>query len=76
MSGGGGVKPKKNPVLTAAVLKTSLKFRGGEARIFQEIYEGVLRDFSLTDEEVDAYIEAHRDEVFRLARGDAGGGDG
>ena len=62
-------KPKRNPVLTAAVLKMSLGFRGAQALAFREIYEGVLRDFSLTDDEVDAYIEAHHDEVERLARG-------
>lgn len=62
-------RPKKNPLLTAAVLKVSLGFRGGQARAFQEIYEGVLRDFALTDAEVDAYIEAHAAEVERLARG-------
>lgn len=61
---------RKNPVLTAAVLKTSLKLRGSDARIFQDIYQGVLRDFALTDGEVDAYIEAHQEEVERLARGE------
>ncbi len=66
-------KPRKNPVLTAAVLKVSLTLRGGDARIFEEIYQGVLRDFELTDADVEAYIDAHRDQVERLARGERDG---
>ena len=62
-------KREKNPLLTAAVIKTSLSFRGSGQEMYRVIYEGVLRDFGLTDEDVDAYIEAHREEVLRLARG-------
>ncbi|RMG17849.1 MAG: hypothetical protein D6729_08035 [Deltaproteobacteria bacterium] len=62
-------RQKKNPLLTAAVIKTSLSFRGEGAEMYRVIYEGVLRDFGLSDAEVDAYIERHRDEVVRLARG-------
>ncbi len=62
-------KREKNPLLTAAVIKMSLAFRGSGREMYRVIYEGVLRDFGLTDADVDAYIEAHREEVLRLALG-------
>lgn len=60
---------KKNPILSAAVMKVSLSFREERAGMFKEVYEGVLRDFELTDEQVNEYIKDHREEVERLARG-------
>ena len=60
---------KKDPLLSTAVVKVSFALRGGEARLYQEIYEGLLRDFDLTDAEVDAYIEANRERVMDLVRG-------
>ncbi len=63
-------KKRKNPLLTAAVLKVSFAMRGDGAAMFREIYQGVLRDFDLSDEQVDEYIEAHRERVENLARGD------
>ena len=37
-------KPKKDPLLAAAVIKVSWQLRGDQATMFKEIYEGVLRD--------------------------------
>lgn len=62
---------RKDPLLTAAVLKRSFELRGSVAGVFQEIYEGVLRDFELSDEDVDRYIAANRERVERLARGES-----
>jgi hypothetical protein len=61
---------RKDPLLTAAVLKVSFALRGSEAAVFREIYQGVLRDFDLKESDVDAYIEANRERVEKLARGE------
>ena len=60
---------KKDPLLAAAVIKVSWQLRGDQAKIFEEIYEGVLRDHGITDEEVEAYLETNRGKVEALARG-------
>lgn len=61
---------KKDPLFGAAVLKVSFGMRGDEnAEGFRFVYEGVLRDLGLTDDEVDAYLEAHREQVVAAARG-------
>ena len=62
---------RKDPLLTAAVLKKSFELRGSSAGVFREIYEGVLRDFDLNDEQVEEYIQANRERVERLARGES-----
>lgn len=62
---------RKDPMLTAAVLKVSFAMRGSSAGVFQEIYEGVLRDFDLRDEDVDRFIEENRERVEELARGNS-----
>lgn len=61
---------KKDPLFGAAVLKLSFRKQadeGGEG--FRFVYEGVLRDLGLTDEEVDRYIDAHREELESAVRG-------
>ncbi len=61
----------------AAVLKLSFTLRGAvDSAAFRGIYPGVLRDLQLTEAEVDAFIEAHREEVTRAARGSTGGAEG
>lgn len=61
---------KKDPLFGAAVLKVSFGMRGDEnAEGFRFVYEGVLRDLGVTDDEVDAYLEAHREKVIAAARG-------
>jgi len=33
---------------------------------FQTIFEGVLRDLELRADEVDAYLDAHREELYKI----------
>ncbi len=68
-------KAKKDPLLAAAVIKVSWEMRGEQAKVFEEIYQGVLRDHGVTDEEVVAYLEKHRERIEKLARGTQGSGE-
>ena len=57
-------KTRDEKLFAAAVLKRSFALRGEEHRNgFTFVYEGVLRDLGLTDDEVDAYLTAHAAEV-------------
>ena len=61
---------KRDPRFGAAVLKVSFRMRGDEAtEAFQRVYEGVLRDLGVTDEEVERYLDEHREEIEQAARG-------
>jgi len=61
---------KKNPLFGAAVLKLSFQLRGEDAGPgFQFVYEGVLRDLGITDEEVVRYLADHRTEIEEAVRG-------
>ncbi len=69
-------KPKslKDKLWGAAVLKMSFRLRGAEdSPAFQGVYPGVLRDLKVGDAAVEAYIEAHREEVEKAARGKRAG---
>jgi hypothetical protein len=71
-------KPKalKDKLKYAAVLKMSFRLRDSEdSPAFLGVYPGVLRDLELSDEEVEQYIAAHRDEVEKTARGRPPGED-
>lgn len=66
-------KTREQKLFGAAVLKTSFRLREAlESPAFKGIYPGVLRDLELTDAEVDAYVEAHREAVEKAARGQSG----
>ena len=70
------VKKVKDPVRSAAILKVSFELAGNtKSPEFRAIYEGVLRDFGLTDAQVSAYVEAHRQELELAARGKNVGSD-
>jgi hypothetical protein len=57
-------RPRRNPLLGAAVLRALLEQREAENRTqAQALYDGVLRDLGLTDAEVKAYLENHGAEV-------------
>jgi hypothetical protein len=58
---GGGPKARKNPLLGAAVVKAVL-LRQGEGSS-STLYEGLLRDLRLTDEQVEQYLRDHREQV-------------
>jgi hypothetical protein len=62
-------KPRRNPLLGAAVLKALLEQRRSENRAqAQALYDGVLRDLGLTDAEVQAYLKGHVAEVEEAIR--------
>jgi hypothetical protein len=51
------------------VLKALLRRRSGDDQTkAQSLYEGVLRDLDLTDEQVDRYLADHADEVEEAIR--------
>jgi hypothetical protein len=63
-------KPRRNPLLGAAVLKALLRRRAGDDLVkTQALYEGILRDLELTEEQVDRYLAEHGDEVEEAIRG-------
>jgi hypothetical protein len=67
---GGTGKARRNPLLGAAVLKALLLRRGGEERKKTDaLYQGILRDLELTDEDVDRYLAEHGPEVEEAIRG-------
>lgn len=62
-------KPRRNPLLGAAVLKALLRQKAGAAQASaQALYEGVLRDLGLSDAEVQAYLDEHGPEVEEAIR--------
>ena len=70
------VKKVKDPLRSAAVLKVSFDLAGNtKSPEFRAIYEGVLRDFGLTDAQVSAYAALHREELEVAARGKNVGSD-
>ena len=69
-------KNRRNPLLGAAVLKALLRRRAGDARQqTSSLYEGVLRDLQLTDEQVEEYLTTHEPEVERAIRSHGRRGD-
>jgi len=63
-------KPRRNPLLGAAVLKALLlRRRGDDLTKTRSLYEGILRDLSLTDEQVETYLAQHGEEVEEAIRG-------
>ena len=58
---GKGSRQRKNPLLGAAVVKAVLLKQGGAAS--STLYQGVLRDLGLTDQQVEAYLRDHPAEV-------------
>lgn len=62
----------KDPLFGAAILRLSLDLKGvlspGGSAGYGEILDGVLADLGLTHEQVDAYIQAHRQELEQVLR--------
>lgn len=57
-------RPRRDPLFGAAVLKLTFQRRQDEqSPQFREIYNGVLRDLKVTDEQVEAYLAEHLAEV-------------
>jgi len=58
------VAGKKDPLFGAAVLKlTFMRRRDEQSPQFQAIYNGVLRDLKITDEDVEGYLATHLTDV-------------
>ncbi len=57
-------KTKSERLFSAAVLRRSFELQDGQYREgFRFVYEGVIRDLGLEDQEVQDFMAAHRDEV-------------
>ena len=57
-------KTRDEKLFAAAVLRRSFELSGDEQRQgFKFVYEGVLRDLGLEEEDVEAYLASHRAEV-------------
>lgn len=57
-------KTREERLFSAAVLRRSFELRGQEhAGGFRFVYDGVLRDLGLEDDEVRRYLEDHRAAV-------------
>jgi len=69
-------KSAEEKLFGAAVLRRSFELRGSEeGRAFRAVYQGVLRDLGLTDEQVTEYLAANRKRVdAALGRGPGGTG--
>ena len=66
----GPAKPRRNPLLGAAVLRALLRRRrGDDLTKTQALYQGILRDLGLTDEQVEKYLVDHGEEVEEAIRG-------
>jgi hypothetical protein len=80
----GQASKTRNPLLGAAVLKELLRRRSqvepaprlasgsalpGPTEGVRTLYEGVLRDLQLTDEQVEQYLSEHADEVAQAIAG-------
>lgn len=63
-------RTKAQKLFGAACLKFGLERGQGTLAGANEIYQGALSDLGLTEEEVDQFLSAHRDDVERafLAR--------
>jgi hypothetical protein len=65
----------KNPLFGAAVVKAVLRKRTGDAQSTSSLYEGILRDLGVTDEDVEAYLAEHSAEVEQAIRSHGRRGD-
>ena len=75
MATSGRKSGKKNPLFGAAVVKAVLRKRARDAEATSTLYEGILRDLGVTDQEVETYLAEHEDEVDRAIRSHGRRGD-
>jgi hypothetical protein len=72
-------RKKRDPIFGAAVLKLTFQRRHDEqSPQFKAIYEGVIRDLKVTDEDVNVFLQAHLAEIEDAIRAHGRGemGDG
>jgi hypothetical protein len=66
-------RPKKERLRAAAIVKLKYELISGRLdEGFRTIYEGVLEDLSLSEEEVDRYIDENKEELTKFCLGDRG----
>jgi hypothetical protein len=57
-------KTRQEKLFSAAVVRLSFELQDGQYKEgFRFVYEGVLRDLALAEEDVEAYLASHRAEV-------------
>jgi hypothetical protein len=57
-------KTKSDRLRSAAIVKLKYQMLAGSVDTgFQTVFEGVLKDLNLTEEEVNRYIEEHAEEL-------------
>ena len=62
MTAGPRKSARKNPLFGAAVVKAVLRKRK-DGTATSALYEGILRDLGVTDQDVEKYLEEHEAEV-------------
>jgi len=61
----------RDPLYGAAILKLSFMLKGkADEPGFRVVYFGTLKDLGLTNNQVDAYIAAHRERLEAAIRGE------
>jgi hypothetical protein len=75
MAASGRKAAKKNPLFGAAVVKAVLRKRDRDAKATSVLYQGILRDLRITDEEVETYLAEHEAEVEQAIRSHGRRGD-
>jgi len=65
----------KNPLFGAAVVKAVLRKRTGDRKATSSLYEGILRDLGVSDEDVEGYLAEHSEEVEQAIRSHGRRGD-
>jgi hypothetical protein len=66
---------KKDPLFGAAVVKAVLRKRRGDGGATSSLYEGILRDLGVTDEQVERYLAEHERDVEQAIRSHGRRGD-
>jgi hypothetical protein len=66
---------RKDPLFGAAVVKAVLRKRTGDPSATSELYEGILRDLHVTDEQVERFLAEHGAEIDQAIRSHGRRGD-
>jgi hypothetical protein len=63
----GKTKTREERLRSAAIVKLKYCMLSGKVdKGFQTIFDGVLRDLELQEDEVDRYLDQHREELFEI----------
>ena len=75
MTQGARTSGRKNPLFGAAVVKAVLRKRTGQSGATSILYEGILRDLGVSDDQVERFLAEHEAEVDRSSRSHGRRGD-